>query len=203
MVDKYDSEAEKNIITYVHSLLNFTNVQVNNENVDQHILTYLNTGHPLPILVRARQACIYPGIIKSYLNEIREKELIEEKCAELKVETSTKMRMMCETINAEKEKGNPTLVFSYYVEEMNVLKTTLEDEYKMDVEMLNGKTTPKQRLIIPKLTPDVLIVQIQSCCEGLNLQQFCSVVFTSPHWNPARYNNCRHTDESEKACKSV
>ena len=95
------------------------------------------------------------------------------------------MRMMCETINAENEKGNPTLVFSYYVEEMNVLKSTLEDEYKMDVEMLNGKTTPKQRLIIPKLTPDVLIVQIQSCCEGLNLQQFCSVVFTSPHWNPA------------------
>ena len=125
MVDKYDS-AEKNIITYVHSLLNFTNVQVNNENVDQHILTYLNTGHPLPILVRARQACIYPGIIKSHLNDIREKELIEEKCAELKVETSTKMRMMCETINDEKEKGNPTLVFSYYVEEMNVLKTTLE-----------------------------------------------------------------------------
>ena len=55
----------------------------------------------------------------------------------------------------------------------------------MSVEMLNGKTTPKQRLVIPKLTPDVLIVQIQSCCEGLNLQQFSCVVFTSPHWNPA------------------
>ena len=185
VVDKYDSEAERKIISYVHSLLNFTNVQIDSNTVDQHILTYLNTGHPLPILVRARQACVYPGIIKTYLNTMKDNDLIEEKCGELKVETSTKMRMIGETILAEKEKGNATLVFCYYVEEMEKMKTILEEKYEMSVEMLNGKTTPKQRLVIPKLTPDVLIVQIQSCCEGLNLQQFSSVVFTSPHWNPA------------------
>ena len=51
--------------------------------------------------------------------------------------------------------------------------------------MLNGNTTAKDRKIIPTLSPDVLMVQIQSCCEGLNLQQFSTVFFTSPHWNPA------------------
>ena len=32
---------------------------------------------------------------------------------------------------------------------------------------------------------DVLIVQIQTACEGLNLQQYQEVHFVSPHWNPA------------------
>ena len=33
--------------------------------------------------------------------------------------------------------------------------------------------------------PDVLVVQIQTACEGLNLQHFNEVYFTTPHWNPA------------------
>jgi SNF2 family DNA or RNA helicase len=40
-------------------------------------------------------------------------------------------------------------------------------------------------LIRKFLTPDICILQINSCCEGLNLQQFNQVYFTSPHWNPA------------------
>ena len=35
------------------------------------------------------------------------------------------------------------------------------------------------------LAPDVLILQINACCEGLNLQHFNEVYFSSPHWNPA------------------
>ena len=35
------------------------------------------------------------------------------------------------------------------------------------------------------IAPTVLIIQIQSGCEGLNLQHFNEVYFTSPHWNPA------------------
>ena len=31
---------------------------------------------------------------------------------------------------------------------------------------------------------DVLILQIQTACEGLNLQEFSDVYFVSPHWNP-------------------
>ena len=41
------------------------------------------------------------------------------------------------------------------------------------------------QLIDPWLTPNVLIVQIQTACEGLNLQHFAEVYFTTPHWNPA------------------
>ena len=34
-------------------------------------------------------------------------------------------------------------------------------------------------------TPDILLLQIKSCCEGLNLQSYREIYFTSPHWNPA------------------
>ena len=40
-------------------------------------------------------------------------------------------------------------------------------------------------LINSFLAPDVLIAQIQTACEGLNLQHFNEVYFTTPHWNPA------------------
>ena len=33
--------------------------------------------------------------------------------------------------------------------------------------------------------PDVLVVQIQTACEGLNLQHFSEIYFSTPHWNPA------------------
>ena len=40
-------------------------------------------------------------------------------------------------------------------------------------------------LIDPYLSNDVLIMQIKSGCEGLNLQDYNEVYFVSPHWNPA------------------
>jgi SNF2 family DNA or RNA helicase len=33
--------------------------------------------------------------------------------------------------------------------------------------------------------PRILLVQIQTGCEGLNLQHFKDIYFTSPHWNPS------------------
>lgn len=58
--------------------------------------------------------------------------------------------------------------------------------------IIDAKTTSKgagasiiPRLINSFLSPDVLIAQIQTACEGLNLQHFNEVYFTTPHWNPA------------------
>ena len=35
------------------------------------------------------------------------------------------------------------------------------------------------------MEPDVLIIQIKSGAEGLNLQNYSEIYFTSTHWNPA------------------
>jgi SNF2 family DNA or RNA helicase len=33
--------------------------------------------------------------------------------------------------------------------------------------------------------PQVLLLQIRTGCEGLNLQEYSDVYFVTPHWNPA------------------
>ena len=183
-ITDYDSPQEKIILSYIHSLLNFTNVIVDKNNVENLILTYLNTDSPLPILTRARQACVYPGIIKKCLDEWHQKGIIPHNINKLVVNTNTKIRKIFEKIQEEKQKNNKVLVFCHYVEEMELLESMLKQS-NLDVKVLNGKTKTKERREIPKMEPDALLVQIQSCCEGLNLQQFSSVIFTSPHWNPA------------------
>tara|TARA_B100000795_G_scaffold257332_1_gene230483 strand:+ start:717 stop:2201 length:1485 start_codon:yes stop_codon:yes gene_type:complete len=181
-ITEYDSEEERELLREVHAKLGFTNVTVENVN---EVMRFLGGESHLPMLTRARQACVYPGIITEHLETLRSSGVIPRKYENLKNDTNTKIRMICEQINKEKLAGNNSLVFCHYVQEMKIINEMLKNKYKLSVEMLNGQTTAKNRKIIPTLTPDVLMVQIQSCCEGLNLQQFSSVFFTSPHWNPA------------------
>lgn len=183
-ITTYDTPQEKIILSYIHSLLNFTNVVVDKSNVENLILTYLNADSPLPILTRARQACVYPGIIKSCLDDWHTKGIIPHNINKLRVDSHTKITKIAQKIQEEKKEGNKVLVFCHYMEEMELLSSILRGN-DLDVKVLNGKTNPKDRREIPKMEPDALLVQIQSCCEGLNLQQFSTVIFTSPHWNPA------------------
>ena len=56
---------------------------------------------------------------------------------------------------------------------------------ELKVNKIDGRTNlPRRREIIQE-DCDVLILQIQTGCEGLNLQQYSEVYFVSPHWNPA------------------
>ena len=54
------------------------------------------------------------------------------------------------------------------------------------VVILDGRVSPKQRSLVLAAKNDVMIVQINTGCEGLNLQEhYSEVYFVSPHWNPS------------------
>jgi hypothetical protein len=53
-----------------------------------------------------------------------------------------------------------------------------------DVAIIDGSVGPRQRAHIFASAPRVLILQIRTCSEGLNLQEYSDVYFISPHWNP-------------------
>ena len=55
----------------------------------------------------------------------------------------------------------------------------------LEANTFDGRTSHNERNEILTSKIDVLILQIQTGCEGLNLQQFKEVYFVSPHWNPA------------------
>lgn len=182
LVEDYESPEEKSLISSVHSCLSFS--EITQENADDFI-RYIEGDSMLPMLVRARQSCIMPHMVSNYAKSLQSNGNIPDDVKIKKIHTHTKINLIVENIKKEKKEYRRCLVFCFYIEEMNYLKAVLVNKYGMDVKMLNGRTKHKDRKTIPTLNPDVLIVQIQSCCEGLNLQQFSTVIFTSPHWNPA------------------
>ena len=64
-------------------------------------------------------------------------------------------------------------------------KRLISENYSVGV--MDGRSKKKERLEVcdEQKAPDILLAQIQSTSEGLNLQHYCQVYFTSPHWNPA------------------
>jgi len=55
-----------------------------------------------------------------------------------------------------------------------------------NVGVISGSTSSTDRRHLTTSEDiDVLILQIQSCCEGLNLQHYCEIYFISPSWNPS------------------
>jgi SNF2 family DNA or RNA helicase len=88
---------------------------------------------------------------------------------------------------AEGGGGRKSLVFCHYRREMTQLRDMLlrngggEDD---DIAIIDGSVSGRERARIFAAEPRVLILQIRTCSEGLNLQSYSDVYFVSPHWNP-------------------
>ena len=177
------NEAEKNFAEDIHTMLHFS--KVNSQRQVNNAISALDNGY-LPLLVRARQSCIYPGLMKKNIKSFLENGLIDEEDVEslkLALENSSKLRSVCNTIIKNKDLGSK-LVFCHYRGEIDFIERELKSK-GLDVNTFDGRTAPSQKNEILTNPCDVLILQIKTGCEGLNLQHFKEVYFVSPHWNPA------------------
>ena len=140
-ITEYDSAEEQLMLKYIHSQLNFTNVAINAANVDKHILRYLSGDSPLPMLTRARQACVCPSIITSHLKHIEREEDIPANIKRMGVTTHTKIRLITENIIQKKSEDVNTVVFCHYVDEMNQLVLCWKAGLDVNVEWKNYTQT--------------------------------------------------------------
>ena len=84
-----------------------------------------------------------------------------------------------------KDNNRAKLVFCHYRGEIDKINTTLSSA-GMKVAIFDGRTNYTDRQdILNDHSLDVLILQIMTGSEGLNLQHFKEIYFVSPHWNPA------------------
>ena len=93
------------------------------------------------------------------------------------------MNAVVETI--KKNGVDKKIVFCHFRQEIDELLTRLNAEGVRCVS-IDGRTNQAQKeTILQGSDVEVLVLQIQTCCEGLNLQEYSQVYFVSPHWNPA------------------
>ena len=84
----------------------------------------------------------------------------------------------------EQDLPKKTIIFTQYRKETQYIYDGLIHK-GYDVDYINGSRTYKQKNEIIEKVPDVLLLQINSCCTGLNLQDYNTIYFTSLHYNPA------------------
>ena len=168
MVDWAD-DREKELSEELHSALMFTNVRGKGKG--------LPFGGVLSALLKARQSCILPRLLS---NKVGYSEFNEA------FNCSSKLDNAVKKILTRKDNGSGKIIFCHFREEIDEIATRLKAGGMTSVATFDGRTSDSKRADILSLGHEALILQIQTGCEGLNLQEhYSEIYFISPHWNPA------------------
>ena len=181
---EWQNSHEQEISEQIHSLLSFANVK--NKAVSGSVnMLGGSGGSVLPYILRARQACIYPALLKKPLEKFMKEGLLDADSELLRgCDYNSKIDAVVDKIISRKDNKRGKIVFCHFRGEIDIIADKLKAK-DIDVKTFDGRTSHGQRAAILEGTCDVLILQIQTGCEGLNLQQFKEIYFVSPHWNPA------------------
>ena len=165
-----------------------------------------NWVHWMALYQYARMCCILPRMLRKHTTNLN----LEIQDTENPLSHSSKLTAVCNNIISMKGNGNRKLVFCNYKAEMKLVKETLTNA-GLRCNIVDGSLTPEQRnqvlqrrdglgyrhtfanlpveltrYIMDFIDIDVTILQIQTCCEGINLQyDYSEMHFVSPSWNPS------------------
>jgi superfamily II DNA or RNA helicase len=131
-------------------------------------------------MIQAKQSCIYPRLAC--------RKSVPQMPSSEDDNYSSKIKCVVRTILSRKDNGKRKIVFCHFRGEIDYIQARLTTAFpSLVVRYLDGRTKENERreILAPDANVDVLILQIQTCCEGLNLQQFSEVYFVSPDWNPS------------------
>jgi len=163
----------KKLAEEIHSTLNFTNISPTK--IGKLAISMKENG-TLTHLLRARQVCILPEMLRSHVPQNIYKNAMNE---------NSKIDAVVGTI-LSRQNGKGKIIFCSFRQEIDIIAKKLRDAGITKVETFDGRNDKLSRTDILTKQSNVLIIQIQSGCEGLNLQKYFSeVYFVSPNWNPS------------------
>jgi len=144
-----------------------------------HAARHHDVGCKLPLILRAKQVCTLPKMVDTVEDDVVVDDVVDDVVI---IETeSSKIDRAIEIMVERKLNGNQKIVFCHFHAEIDIIMVRLMDA-GMTVGILDGR---RKCCVSDVEENDVLIIQIQTGCEGLNLQRFNEVYFIGPHWNPA------------------
>jgi SNF2 family DNA or RNA helicase len=176
----WSNKREKEMSEEIHSALGFSNVSVKEKS--SALVSRLYDKGILALMLRARQSCILPKLLEPLIAQFG---LKADKYKEA-LQSSSKLDSVIDKILANKDNGNGKIVFCHFREEIDTIAQRLRDGGISKIATFDGRVSGGKRQGILNDKNDVLILQIQTGCEGLNLQEnYSEIYFVSPHWNPA------------------
>lgn len=180
------SSKEMELSEEIHSALSFSRVSPEKGSNKLMVDTFGGKG-PLSLLLRARQSCIYPKLMIKQLDRLIEKGYIRDYGAYKEAfDHSSKLDAVVNTILEHKGNGCGKLIFCHFREEIDEIADRLRKGGMQKVATFDGRTSNSKRFDVLNEKNEALILQIQTGCEGLNLQEnYSEIYFISPHWNPA------------------
>jgi len=154
--------------------------------IDSSFAVDLGDYSVLKLMMKARQVCAFPPILEDQMRDAVERNDIGPRHPYLQGAGSmSKMDSLLALLFENKGDGNGKLVFCQFHKEMDFLLGALREK-GIDAALFDGRISLGARRNLLKVPHEVLIMQIQAGCEGLNLQEhYSDVYFLSPHWNPA------------------
>jgi len=178
----WSNRTEQHMAIDIHHSLGFSNVKCNKRSAMKMAFA---KQIPLILLMRARQACVMPILMKNQLFSMHEEG--EAKFNETHInaiKANSKINAVVNMVIDRKDNGTGKLIFCHYTKEIDEIKMRLLAGGLKKVVTYDGRTGKNTNILTEPA--DALILQIQTGCEGLNLQEhYSEIYFVSPHWNPA------------------
>jgi SNF2 family DNA or RNA helicase len=195
-IEMTDVHMDKNMVNWrnrkemelseeIHSALSFS--RVSNKKSGKLIVNSIKSDGSLALLLRARQSCIYPKLMSKKLDDMVKYGFLSDYSSYKEAfDHSSKLDSAINKILERKDNDCGKLIFCHFREEIDEIATRLRAGGMTKVATFDGRTSAGKRYDILNDKNDALILQIQTGCEGLNLQEnYSEIYFISPHWNPA------------------
>ena len=180
------SQKEMALSEELHSALKFSCVNPQKGMNKQIVGTFRDKGI-LTLLLRAKQSCIYPKLMAKQLDKMVKMGFLSDYSSYKDAfDHSSKLDAAVNSILERKGNGCGKLIFCHFREEIDEIAKRLRRGGMEKVATFDGRTSNGKRYDILNDKNEALILQIQTGCEGLNLQEnYSEIYFISPHWNPA------------------
>ena len=145
------------------------------------------TGSIFRALMRARQSCILPKMMHKMFEEfVKDGSMTNYESYKEGLGFSSKLDSVVNTILKNKNNGCGKLVFCHFRDEIDEIRKKLSAGGIVKIAIFDGRLNQNLRHAMLQDNNEVLLLQIQTGCEGLNLQQnYSEIYFVSPHWNPS------------------
>jgi SNF2 family DNA or RNA helicase len=142
----------------------------------------------LKMMNYARQTCILPSMMTNKVSGLINDSLIyPEHFMTSATNYSSKIDAVIAGLVERRGNGNGKIIFCHYRAEIDEIKRRLLASGFDKIVIFDSRLSLGKRMkLLNETVIEVLIIQIKTGSEGLNLQKnFSEIYFVSPNWNPA------------------